>query len=161
MTASPCDAVSAALAGIAAGEPATIDEQAHLALCADCQAELALARRIERVLTAWPTAVPPAHFALAVAAAARRETWRHEQVVDWSFNAALAVGLATVAAGVGGLVWVLGATAGADGAPQAVLSAVGAALAAARAQAPVVATASLLLATTLGAWWWAEERGHW
>ena len=37
------------------------------------------------------------HFAAAVAAAVRRETWRQEQVVDWGFNVALGVGRASTA----------------------------------------------------------------
>ena len=29
------------------------------------------------------------------------------------------------------------------------------------ARAPIVGTATLLLGTTLAAWWWAEERARW
>jgi len=161
MTPVSCDALRSVLDEMAASGAATPAQWSHLDTCAECQAELALARRIERVLATWPTAAPPAHFAAAVAAAARHESWRHEQVVDWSFNVALGVALATIAAGLGSLFWVLGANAGSGGAPQLAATAVGAALAAARAQAPVVATAALLLITTLGAWWWAEEHGRW
>jgi hypothetical protein len=161
MTPHPCDPRRDALLEIAAGAPIPAADLAHLDTCAVCQAELALAHRIERVLATWPTDAPPAHFAAAVAAAARRETWRQEQVVDWGFNVALGVGLAAIATGLVGVLWVVGATAGVDGAPQMARSAVSALLGSARAQAPVVGTATLLLGTTLAAWWWAEERARW
>jgi hypothetical protein len=161
MTPADCAILRDELDQIVAGATASAAQQIHLATCTDCRAELAWARRIDRVLAAWPTAVPPAHFASRVAAAARRETWRHEQVVDWGFNVALGVGLSAIAAGLVGVAWMVGSTAAVDGAPQAALNTVGALLATARAQAPVVATALLLLVTTGGAWWWAEERGRW
>lgn len=161
MTGDPCPNVRPDIEALASGTTPTPEQQAHLAACPDCAAELALARRIERVLESWPTPAPPAHFALTVAAATRRERWRQEQVVDWSFNLALGAALTTVAAGVAGVVWVLGTTAGATGAPNLAATAAAAALAAMRAQAPVVGTATVLLATTLGAWWWAEERSRW
>jgi len=104
------------------------------------------------------------HFAAAVAAAvaaARRETWRQEQVVDWRFNVAPGVSLAAIATGLVGVLWVVGATAGLDVAPQLARSAVSALLDVARAQAPSVGTAALLLGTTVAAWWWAEERARW
>lgn len=161
MTSHPCDARRDAVIELAAGAPVSAADQAHLDTCPDCQAELALARRIERVLATWPTPAPPAHLAAAVAAAARRETWREEQVVDWGFNVTLGVGLAAMAAGLVGGLWVMGATAGVDGAPQMAGAAVSALLDTARAQAPVVGTATLLLGTTVAAWWWAEERARW
>lgn len=161
MTSHPCDAWRDAVTQMAAGAPVPAAAKAHLETCAECRAELALARRIERVLATWPTPVPPVHFAGAVAAAARRETWRQEQVVDWGFNVALGGGLTAIGAGLAGLLWVVGATAGVDGAPQMARTAVSALLDTARDQAPVVGTATLLLGTTLAAWWWAEERARW
>lgn len=161
MTPMECRAVRDVLDEIVAGTPVEASSRAHLDTCAECQAELAWARRIERVLATWPTPAPPAHFAIGVAAAARRETWRQEQVVDWGFNVALGMGLGAITAGFGGLVWMVGVTAGAEGAPEMAVDAVAAVLATARAQAQVVATATLLLVTTVGAWWWAEERGRW
>lgn len=161
MTPMDCDAAREELDEIAAGAPASAGCQAHLETCADCRAELALARRVERMLATWPTPPPPAHFASTVAAAARRETWRQEQVVDWGFNLALGLGLAAIVVGLSGMVWMVGATAGVDAAPQMARAAVGALLDTARAQAPVMGTATLLLVTALGAWWWAEERARW
>lgn len=161
MTSPPCHALRDAVAEIAAGGPVSAVDQAHLDTCADCQASLTLARRIERVLVTWPTPAPPTYFAATVAAAARRETWRQEQVIDWGFNVALGAGLAAIATGLVGGLWVMGATAGLDGAPEMARSAVTALLDTARAQAPVVGTATLLLGTTVAAWWWAEERARW
>ena len=161
MTPNPSNALREAATEIAAGAPVSLADQAHLDTCVECRAELALARRIERVLATWPTPAPPTHFAATVAAAARRETWRQEQVIDWGFNVALGAGLAAIATGLVGGLWVMGATAGLDDAPQVVRTAVAALLDTARAQAPVVGTATLLLGTTVAAWWWAEERARW
>ncbi len=156
-----CDARRDELDEVAAGAPASAGWQAHLDTCADCRAELALARRVERVLATWPTPMPPVYFASTVAAVARRETWRQEQVVDWGFNLALGVGLAAIVAGLGAMVWMVGASAAGDGASQAAANAVGALVATARTEASVVGAATVLLVTAVGAWWWAEERGRW
>ena len=161
MTLTDCAARRDELDEVAGGAPAQAAFQAHLDICVSCQAELAMARRVERLLTTWPTSAPPAHFASTVAAAARRETWRQEQVVDWGFNLALGLGLATIVAGLGGTLWMVGASAGGDGASQAAANAVGALVATARAQPSVVSAATVLLVTAVGAWWWAEERGRW
>ena len=156
-----CAAARDAIDELVAGGPVAGAVQAHMDACPACQSELAMARRIERVLASWPTPAPPAHFAAAVAAAARRETWRQEQVVDWGFNVALGVGVAALTAGLAGVVWVVGATAAADGTARVAVAAAEALLVTARAQATVVGTATALLVTTLGAWWWAEERARW
>ena len=161
MTLMDCAARRDELDEVAAGAPAQAAFQAHLETCDGCRAELALARHLERVLATWPTPAPPAHFAITIAAAARRVTWRQEQVVDWGFNLALGMGLAAIVAGLGGMVWMVGASAGGDGAPQAAANAVGALVATARAEASVVSTATVLLVTAVGAWWWAEERRRW
>lgn len=163
MTSDPCAIVRPDLEALAAGEPPTPAQQIHLDACPGCQAELALARRIERVLATWPTPAPPPHFELTVAAAARRERWRQEQVVDWGFNVALGTGLVALLAGLVGAMWVLGTTASAGpAATSGVLATTAtAALGVIRGQATVVGTATLLLTATLGAWWWAEERARW
>lgn len=163
MTSDPCAIVRPDIEALADGAAPTAAQQAHLDACAECQAELALARRIERVLAAWPTPAPPPHFALTVTAAARRERWRQEQVLDWGFNVALGAGLAALGTGLAGAAWVLGTTAGAGPAavPGLLATSADAALAVIRAQATVVGTATLLVTTTLGAWWWAEERARW
>ena len=161
MTPALCGRLDEDLDALAAGAVPTPDQQAHLDACPRCRTQLALARRIERVLAGWPTTAPPRHFASTVAAAARRETWRQEQVVDWGFNLALAAGLAAMTIGLAALVWLVGAAAGSVAGPALPSVAVTGWLQAVRAQAPIVATATVLLATALGAWWWAEERGRW
>ena len=161
MTPAECRPVRDGLDAFVDGTPMSSAQQAHLDACADCQAELALAQRIERVLMAWPTAAPPPYFASSVAAAVRRETWRQEQVLDWGFNVALGAGLAAMAAGIVGVVWVVGATAQAGGAPEMAVDAASVMLSTVQTQGPVVVAATALLVTTMGAWWWAEERARW
>ena len=161
MTPHDCRAVRDLLDAVVDGVPLSAAHQTHLDRCAGCQADLALARRIERVLVAWPTTAPPPHFAASVATAARRETWRQEQMVDWGFNVALGAGLATMAAGIVGAVWVVGATAQSGTAPAVAIGAATTLLSTVRTQGPVVVTATALLVTTIGAWWWTEERARW
>ncbi|MGE0816524.1 MAG: hypothetical protein AB7O28_20795 [Vicinamibacterales bacterium] len=134
---------------------------AHAEACAGCRARLDLAGRIERALATWPVASPPPHFAAAVAAAAHREEWRRELVVDWGFNVAIAASLLVILAGVGGLVWTLGAAADVSTAADATAAVVGGLLERVRSQAAVVGTATVLLTGTVGAWWWVEERTDW
>ena len=118
-------------------------------------------RALERVLTDVAGARARPRLRPAVAAAARRETWRQEQVVDWGFNVALAAGLVAIVAGLGGP-GVAGRRRRPDRRRRRGWLADAAERAAGRGcarQATVMAMATLLLATTLGAWWWAEERG--
>jgi hypothetical protein len=156
-----CAALREAIEPIAAGEAATPAQQAHLAECASCQARLALARRLERVFAEWPAPAAAPALASHVLDARRREAWQHEQVVDWSFNIAVAAGLVAVLAGVASMVWLLGAAAGPIASSEMVVGAASALVDRLRGQAMVLATAALLLTTTLGAWWWAEERQQW
>lgn len=150
-----------ALEALAAGATPTPAEAAHLAACDACRARLALAVRLERVLAEWPVAMPTPDFAARVLSAARRDSWRAEQVVDWGFNAAIAAGVLLALAGLASLVWVLGSAAGPVETSGLVADAARDLLVRLRGQALVVGTATMLLATGLGAWWWAEERWHW
>lgn len=161
MTVLTCAALVDAFEAIAAGDPATADQRAHLDSCDSCGARLALAARVERVLIEWPVTAPAPGFTLRVAEAARREVWRREQVVDWGFNVAIAAGLCAVLAGLAGLAWLLGSAAGPDASATVVAQTVGTLLVQLRSQAMVMATATLLLTTTLGAWLWAEGRLRW
>jgi hypothetical protein len=156
-----CAALRDAIEPLAAGTPPTAQQRAHLDGCASCQAQLALAVRLERVLAEWPAPAPAAAFAQRVIEATRRQAWRREVVVDWGFNLAIASGLAAVVVGLASLVWLLGSAAGPAASSQLVTDATTALLDRVRSQAAVMATASLLLTTTLGAWWWAEGRGRW
>ena len=157
-----CDDLLDVIDLIAAGEmSATTTVRAHLDGCESCRARLALATRLERVLAEWPAPAPAPAFASRVLEARRREAWQHEQVVDWSFNIAIAAGLVAVLAGAASMVWLLGAAAGPVTSSQVVADMATALVDRMRGQAMVLVTAAVLLTTTLGAWWWAEERQHW
>lgn len=158
MTPLDCAALREAIERLAAGEPATPAQRAHLDTCAACQARLALAIRLDRVLTEWPVPAATPTFASRVEAATRDEAWRREQVVDWSFNMAVAAGLAAVGVGIAALAWLAGSAAGPAASSAVVAEATLSILARVRAQFAVMSTATLLLAVTLGAWWWAEGR---
>lgn len=161
MTGSACRVLDDVLDALAAGEAASAADQAHLDGCVTCQTRLALARRIDRALVAWPTPAPPRHFAATVSAVARQDAWRQEVVVDWGFNIALAASLALIATGAVAFVWVLGATAGTPVTSHVTAEAIATLLTRLRAQMPVVGTAAALLGATAAAWWWAEARERW
>ncbi|MGD9904274.1 MAG: hypothetical protein AB7U83_12480 [Vicinamibacterales bacterium] len=159
MTPPDCGALAEAIEPLAAGEPVTPAQRAHLECCSACRARLALAVRLDRILAEWPVPLPGPAFSHRVAAAARQEAWRQEQVVDWGFNVAIAGGVAAVAVGVAALAWLAGSVAGPAASSAMVAEATLAVVDRMRAQLAVMTTAGLLLATTLGAWWWAEGRG--
>ena len=161
MSTNPCAALADALEPIASGVPAAPEQRAHLDSCESCRARLALAVRLDRMLGEWPVPAPTPAFTLRVAEAARRENWRREQVVDWSFNVAIAAGLAAIVVGLGALAWLLGSAAGPGASATLLADAVGDLLVRARSQAMVTATGTLLLTTALGAWLWAEGRMRW
>jgi hypothetical protein len=157
MTALDCAALAEAIEPLAGGEPATAAQQAHLDACAGCRARLALAVRLDRVLTEWPTPAPRPDLVHRVLEAVRRDAWRREVAVDWSFNVAIAAGLVAVVVGLAAFVWLLGSAAGPVGPSALVVETTTDLLARLQAQAAVTGTALLLLVTTLGAWWWAER----
>ena len=156
-----CTRVEAVVDEAAAGLDLAPDLARHLAACAGCQTRLALARRIEQTLAAWPVASPPPHFAAEVARRARQEAWRQEMVVDWGFNVALAGSLGLIVAGAAGFLWLLGAMADPFETSRLAAGTLAALAGRLRGQALVVGTATVLFATTLVAWWWAEERRRW
>lgn len=156
-----CARLDAVVDEMAAGLEVDAELSAHLATCTDCQARLALARRIDGVLATWPVAAPPAHFAAEVARLARQDVWRQELVVDWGFNIALAASLVFIVAGAAGFLWLLGAMADPAEASRLATRPLTALAGQVRGQGLVVATATSLLATTAVAWWWAEERRRW
>ena len=109
------------------------------------------------MLAEWPTPAAAPELADQVLAAARREAWRREVVVDWSFNLAIAAGLAAILAGLAALAWLFGSAAGPEATSALVLDATAELLSRLRAQAAITGTAVLLLTTALAAWWWAER----
>ncbi|MBP7779145.1 MAG: hypothetical protein KA371_18665 [Acidobacteria bacterium] len=156
-----CASIDAVVEETASGGRLGPDMAAHLDGCAACQARLALARRIDRVLADWPVAVPPPHFAAQVASRVRQDAWRHEVVVDWGFNIALAASLVFIVAGAGSFLWLLGAVADPAEVSRLAAGQLESLVGRLRGQAPVVITATVLLATTVVAVWWAGERQRW
>jgi hypothetical protein len=136
---------------------ATAAELDHVATCAACQRSLALARSIESALVMQETPVPPPGFTAGVMGRIGEVRWRTEQVVDFSFNVAVALGLLVIVASGAGLAWSIGLfTITVDRATIA--------LALDRLldgrvlpQVQTTALAAVLLAMTLGLWWWAES----
>jgi hypothetical protein len=156
-----CRHVADVVDEIASGLPASHDIDAHLLTCRACQARLHLARRIEQALLTWPTTPPPPQFSMTVAAAARRETWRQEVVVDWGFNFAVGASVFVILAGGAALLWMAGAVVRVEITSDVAAGIVRRWLGDLRGHMTVVGTATLLLATTVGTWWWAEERARW
>ncbi len=156
-----CARVDEVIDEMAAGGTVAPDLATHLGACAGCQARLELARRIDRTLATWPVTTPPRQFAAAVAARARANAWRQEVVVDWGFNIALAASLALIVAGAGSFLWLLGAMADPVETSRLAVGRLGEVVGRLRGQAPVVVTATTLLATTVATLWWAEVRRRW
>ncbi len=131
-------------------------DAAHLESCAACRALLQRARAVETALAVRPVVAPPSTFTTSVLTAVRRERWRAEQVLDLGFNVAVAAGILLIVAGVAALAWRTGLMA--IGGDLAALITAGVTMLASRVapQAENVVLATLLLATALGVWWWAE-----
>ncbi len=159
--AASCAAVDAVVDDVAAGSALAPSLAAHLDTCRACQARLALARRIDGVLAGWPESAPPPHFSATVARHVREAARHHEVVVDWGFNLAIAASLLLIVAGAAGFLWLLGAAADPAGTSRLAADQLAGLATRLRGQAPVVGTATALLATTVVALWWAEERPRW
>jgi anti-sigma factor RsiW len=154
-----CDGVLNAIELIAAGELKADDQMtAHLTTCASCTSALEAARRLDTLLRQRPVATPPAQFTSRTMARIRRARWRTEQMIDWSFNAALTLVAMAVAAGIWIVVSRSGLTfAAANDAQQLLGAELRAFFQRASASLPVYALATALLVTALGIWWWAER----
>jgi hypothetical protein len=87
----------------------------------------------------------------------RRERWRNEQLIDWSFNAALAVVGMAVAAGIWIVVSRSGFTFVGNDALQLLNTEMRSFFQRVSPSLPVYALAIALLVTALGIWWWAER----
>jgi hypothetical protein len=102
----------------------------------------------------------PDRFVANVLQRIRRERWRMEQSVDFLFNAAIAVALLIVAAGLFALMNISGVVAATSGV-WSQLSEISSLVA--RQMAPAINTyiaAAGLLLTALLMWWWAERIPH-
>lgn len=151
-----CDDLDELIEVLAEDGPASPEARAHVAGCADCQARLALAQAVNRLLLAREVPAPPEAFTTQVMRRVRQERWRVEQYVDVGFNVAIAAGLLVVVGGVAGLLWSLGwfsvdlsviARAMTRFAPWTAQLA---------SQAQMLVIAAMLLTTALALWWWVE-----
>jgi hypothetical protein len=101
--------------------------------------------------------VAPAGFTAAVMDRVRQERWQSERYWDFAFNAAVALGVGLIAAGILGLMYRSGlAVVGRDA---LLLFATGLTAAADQVapQLPTYIGGFLLTASALGLWWWAEN----
>ncbi|MCC7181771.1 MAG: hypothetical protein IT177_25555 [Acidobacteria bacterium] len=151
-----CDDLDDVIEALAEGDTLSAEYHAHVAGCSRCQARLAMARAVDRLLATREAPVPPAAFTFRVMERVGRAEWRAEQLVDVGFNVAVAAGIALVVAGVVGLAWSLGWLT----VERPTLEAVGAAIepwvSSTLARGPTVVLAALLLTSALGLWWWVE-----
>jgi hypothetical protein len=153
-----CHELDERIEALAAGDETPTDQvRAHLDGCVRCQAALAQARQIERLLAARPVQAPPARFTEAVAAHVRRERWESEQALDRWFNVIVAACVLLAAAGL----WLLANVSGmaAVGADAGRLMREGAGIAAERLarDLPTYVAATGILLSSVAIWWWAER----
>jgi hypothetical protein len=152
----PCEDID--VEAIADGTTAATAEQLdHLRSCRACQRSLELARSIESALAMQDAPLPPPAFTAAVMGRIGAARWQTERLVDFSFNVALVLGLMVIVASAAGLAWSIGVfTINVDQETIAVAldRLVGGRL---FSQVQTTALAAVLLAMTLGLWWWAES----
>jgi predicted anti-sigma-YlaC factor YlaD len=130
---------------------------AHLASCADCRAALESARKIEGMLEARAVPAPPSQFTSHTLARVRRDRWQRDQFLDAGFNIAVAsLVLATIAG-----VWLVmnrsGIVTVSHDAVALIEMITLAVVGRVAPELPLYAAATLLLAATVGVWWWAER----
>jgi anti-sigma factor RsiW len=153
-----CDGVLNAVELIAAGELTPDDQMAaHLATCASCTSTLEAARRIDALLRQRPVAMPPPQFTARTMARIRRARWRNEQMIDWTFNAALVLVALAIASGI----WLVASRSGFTLVGNDAVQLFGAGMRTfvqrVAASLPIYALATVMLVTALGIWWWAER----
>jgi len=153
-----CDQVVELLEPIAAGDLVPDEGIArHLASCVLCTEALAGARRVDQLLRARPIPAPSTQFTARTLARIRRDRWRREQFFDAGFN----VATVTVIGGVVLAVWMIIDRSGLSAISRDLLDLFGTEIVTvARQMAPTVslyASATILLATALAIWWWAER----
>jgi anti-sigma factor RsiW len=152
-----CEDADPFIEAAAVGETVPDEVTAHVTSCAGCAARLAMARRIEAALAARAVVAPPATFTTGVIARLRRDRWRAEQVVDFGFNVAVAIGILIVVAGLVGVAWRAGVMQIGGEMSAILLTTMRGAATRAIADARLIVLVTLLLTTAIGLWWWAEE----
>lgn len=155
-----CEGMDDRIEALADGLASEPEVALHLSTCARCQARLALARSLNRVLDTREVPEAPQSFTSAVMSRVHRERWRSEQLVDAGFNLAVAVGLGLIAVGLGALAWSLGWFSVDPAAVEVVALAAGQWLARISGQLQMLVIAALLLTSALGLWWWVEGEGY-
>jgi anti-sigma factor RsiW len=152
-----CHESNGLIEAVAVGDDVPDAVRAHVATCPQCAARLRLAQRIEQALSSRPVVAAPQGFATTVLARVRRERWRSEQLLDWSFNAFVGIGVVLVVLGVFGLVYASGLVVISRDVFAALDIVAQNAGRIAADEAPTVALGMLLLTLTLGVWWWVEQ----
>jgi hypothetical protein len=112
---------------------------------------------IERWMRDRPAPAAPAGFTGAVVARVRQQRWQSERYWDFAFNAAVALGLLLIVAGMLGLTFRSGlAVVGRDA---LLLFATGLTTVADQVapRLPMYVGGFILTASALGIWWWAEN----
>lgn len=112
---------------------------------------------IERWMRERPAPAAPAGFTAAVMARVHHERWQVEQYWDLGFNIAVAAGLALVAAGVLGLVYLSGLSVVGRDAVLLFLEGITTVAAQVTPALPTYTGALALTATALGLWWYVEN----
>jgi anti-sigma factor RsiW len=135
----------------------TDDAAAHVASCAACAADLALARRIDRLLASREFPAAPASFAAAVMRRVRQERWRAEQYLDLGFNAAIIVSVALVIGGIWLALNLTGLAAVTSGTVAVFSTGLHELLQRAAPRLPIYVGAAMLMLTAFAVWWWAER----
>jgi anti-sigma factor RsiW len=153
-----CDDLRDLIEPLASGDlTPTSTIAAHLASCSACTAALGTARRIDELLRRRPAPPAPAHFTSRVMARVRRARWRSEQALDLAFNIGLVAAAIAIVIGI----WIAVERTGLASVSREVFQLFMAGLVTAARQMapslPLYAAATVLLASALGLWWWAER----
>jgi anti-sigma factor RsiW len=152
-----CEQADTFIESIAVGDSVPEELAAHVAACRHCAVRVALARQIDRMLQERTVPMPPPGFTTSVVARLRQERWRTEQLVDISFNIAVAAGVLLIMGGIAGLAWGAGAFAIASDVAALIVPATRTVLGRAATNMQLVTAVMLLISTAIGLWWWAEE----
>jgi anti-sigma factor RsiW len=152
-----CDDVNVLIDAIAAGDNPDAETASHIASCARCSAALSNATVVERALRDFPATVVPSSFTNGVMGRIRRQRWRSEQMLDWTFNVAVSIGVLLIVGGLVGVAWMTG-----------IVSIGGDLMTVLSEQSPIlmnrlahetqtIVLAAFLLTMALGLWWWVES----